>query len=477
MKRDQSNKDLLTSVTKVIQRYGMIQRGDGVVVAVSGGPDSTALLHILNRLKAEMDFWMVPAHLDHRLRPESGMDAEFVKEMSRQLGLEAQVRSVDVREIADRGGISLEEAGRSARYAFFEEIRASSGARVIATAHHRDDVFETFFLRIFRGSSLQGLKGIAPIRGRVVRPLVETSRAHIIRFLEEEGIPCRIDPSNLEISYDRNFIRNRLIPTIEQNFPNFRNPLKRTIELLRDEEQFVGKLARKLYSKMISRSEAGLQINVPGLRSAPTVLAFRVILLALYSFSGPDVRWARSHVRAIWKLVRSANPSGVAHLPGGLMAAREYDRLVLSRDTAVELQPRLEILVSGPGIVEVPGTGRILSLQLRESEGVLPQDYDGITAAAFDADEVSFPLTIRNPLPGDRFHPWGMQGTRKLKKVLIDLKMPRARRQELPLLLKDDTILWIPGIRRSDAAPVHSATRRILEVSIVKRANPLPENV
>ena len=121
--------------------------------------------------------------------------------------------------------------------------------------------------------------------------------------------------------------------------------------------------------------------------------------------------------------------------------------------------------------MEVPGTGHILRLQLREPEGMCLQKYDGITAAAFDADEVSFPLTVRNPLPGDRFKPWGLQGTRKLKKVLIDLKIPRDLRKKLPLLLKDDTILWIPGVRRSDAAPIHSATRRVLAISIVKCSN------
>lgn len=475
MKRDESKKGLLTSVIKAIKQYGMIQRGDGVVVAVSGGPDSTALMHILNMLKEEMGFWMVPAHLDHRLRPESGLDTEFVKAMSRKLSLEAQVKVVNVRDLAAKRGVSLEEAGRGARYAFFEEIRASSGARVIATAHHMDDVLETFFLRIFRGSSLKGLTGIAPTRADIVRPLIETSRARIIRFLEDEGIRYRIDPTNLDINCDRNFVRNRLIPTIEQHFLNFRKPLQRTIGLLGEEERFLKEMAQELYSQAISCSEAGLEMSIPGLRSAPMVLASRVIILALYALSGPDVRWTRSHAETIWNLLRSASPSAVTHLPGGLMVAREYDRLVLSRRTAAELTPQPVILVSGPGTVEVPGTGLILRLQLCDLEGLGLQKYDGITAAAFDADEVSFPLIVRNPLPGDRFKPWGLQGTRKLKKVLIDSKIPRGLRKKLPLLLKGDTILWIPGVRRSDVAPIHSATRRVLEVSIVKSSKALSD--
>lgn len=468
MKRDQSKRSLLASVTSVIKRYGMIQRGDGVVVGVSGGPDSTALMHILNMLKAETDFWIVPAHLDHRLRPESGMDAEFVREMSRKLGLEAQVKVVNVLDLATRRGISVEEAGRGARYAFFQEVRASTGAGLIATAHHRDDALETFFLRIFRGSSLKGLTGIAPARAGLVRPFIETSRADIIRFLREEGIPYRTDPTNLDLRSDRNFVRNRLIPTIAEHFPNFRNPLQRTIKLLGEEEEFVGELADELYSQTISGSETELTMSIPGLRSAPMVLASRVILRALYSLSGPDVRWARTHVANIRKLLRSSMPSGVAHLPGGFVVAREYDKLVLSRRVVTESAPPPVIVVSGPGTVEVPGTKHILRLQIREGEGLHLQKYDGITAAAFDADELTFPMTVRGPRPGDRFRPWGLQGTRKLKKLLIDLKIPRDLRKELPLLLQGDTILWIPGVRRSDAAPIHSSTRRVLEVSVAQ---------
>ena len=273
MKRDESRRGLLASVTRVIKRYRMIQRGEGVVVGVSGGPDSIALVHILNMLKAEMDFWIVPAHLDHLLRPESCVDAEFVREMSRKLSLEAQVKAVNVRDLAAKRGISVEEAGRAVRYAFFEEIRASTGAGVIATAHHIDDALETFFLRIFRGSSLKGLTGIAPTRASVVRPLIETSRADIIQFLKEEAIPYRIDPTNLDLRSDRNFVRNRLIQTITEHFPNFRNPLQRTIELLGEEEEFLGRLAEELYSQTISGSETGLTMSIPGLRSAPMVLS------------------------------------------------------------------------------------------------------------------------------------------------------------------------------------------------------------
>ncbi len=474
--RHGSELTLLPSVRRVITLHGMFEAGDGVVAAVSGGPDSTALLHILNMLRPDMGFWIVPAHLDHALRPESAADAEFVKEMSLGLGMEAEIRRINVRAIAAERRISVEEAGRHARYAFFEEIRASSGAKVIATAHHLDDVGETFFLRIFRGSSLKGLTGIMPARGRVVRPLIETSRAAILRFLAEARIPYRVDSTNLEISSDRNFVRNRLIPTIEERFPNFSKPLQRTIDLLKEENGFLNDLAQELYSRSVSANETRVIMSVPGLSSAHRVLVSRVILLALYRVSGPDTRWSRSHVETVWKLLLSPVPSAEAHLAGRLVAAREYDRLVLFRREDAVLTPLFSIVVAEPGIVQVPESGLTLRLQVLEREAARPSEFDGIASAAFDADEVPFPLTIRHPNPGDRFKPWGLQGTRKLKKVLIDRKIPRHLRARMPLLLKDDTILWIPGVRRGDAAPIVSQTRRILVARIEKGADPMSYN-
>ncbi|MGB6066699.1 MAG: tRNA lysidine(34) synthetase TilS [Desulfomonilaceae bacterium] len=469
--RHGSEEPPLHSARRAITLHGMFKAGDGVVAGVSGGPDSTALLHILNMLRTDIGFWIMPAHLDHGLRPESPGDAEFVREMSLKLGMEAQIRRINVGAIASRRGISVEEAGRHARYAFFEEVRASCGAKVIATAHHLDDVCETFFLRIFRGSSLKGLTGILPARGRVVRPLIETSRAAILRFLEEARIPYRIDSTNREICSDRNFVRNRLIPTITEHFPNFGRPLQRTIDLLKEEDGFLNDLARELYSRSVIAEDTGLIMSVPSLSSAHKVLVSRVILLALYEISGPDVRWSRSHVDAVWKLLLSPAPSAQAHLACGLIAAREYDKLVLFRNEASVSPPPPPILVTEPGIVQVPESGLTLRLQVVEREAARSNEFDGITAVAFDADEVPFPLTVRHPKQGDRFKPWGLQGTQKLKKVLIDLKIPRRLRARLPLLLKNDTILWIPGARRGDAAPIVSQTRRILVARIEKGAD------
>lgn len=460
---------LLNAVRSAVDRYGMINRGDGVIVGVSGGPDSVALLHVLHALKAECSFWLVAAHLDHRLRPESGEDREWVRHMAGQLGIPVQTLGVDVRGLAAKEGVSVEEAGRMARYAFFEQTRARFGARIIATAHHHDDEIETFFLRVLRGSSLVGLRGIPPVRGNIVRPLIGATRADILEFLSEERIPYRVDISNLNTETDRNFVRNRLFPVIRERFPNFRAPLGRTLQLVAEEDDFLESEAARLYGQAVSPIENGAALDIAHLTSAEPVLAARVVVAALYALSGPEVRWTRSHVGVILDLLRSGNPSAQLHLPGGLSLVREYGRMYLRNRPIEPSQPDWEVTVVGPGIVDVPGAGMTLRFRVIEDRSEVPLLLDGRKKVVFDADAVPFPLTVRSPRPGDRFRPWGVEGTRRLKKVLIDLKVPVSHRHQVPLLVKGDAILWIPGIRRSREAPVRvDETARVLEVSLVQ---------
>jgi len=462
-----SKQHLLEIVRSTLERYSMVDHGGGVVVGVSGGPDSVAMLHLLNALKSEMSFWIVVAHLDHKLRARSFDDAEFVRSMTERMGIRAEFNSVDVRNLASEKGVSVEEAGRRARYAFFEKVRTAVGARVIATAHHKDDELETFFLRIFRGSSLTGLRGIPPVRGKIVRPLIRARRMEILRYLEDEAIPYNIDPTNLGTDTDRNFIRNRLFPIIREGFPGFRNPLGRTLDLVGEEEDFLNDEATRLYASAVSLIETGMELKIADLDDAPPVLAARVILRALYDLSGPETRWTRRHLDLILETFSGGNPSTRLDLPGGVILRKEYGRLILSKAPLEAPYSLAPITVDGPGTIKVPGTGFSFRIRIHQNRSSLPVFLDGRKQSVFDADNVPFPLTIRSPRPGDMFRPWGMVGTTKLKKVLIDLKVPRRQRSKLPLLVSGGRILWIPGIRRSREARLRPETRRILEVSLV----------
>lgn len=468
MARPSLTRSLLSKVREAIINYRMIKRAAGVVVGVSGGPDSVALIHLLDALKSEMGFWIVAAHMDHKLRADSWKDAEFVSEMVRNMGIRVEVGTTDVTAVAAKEGVSVEEAGRRCRYRFFEEVRISAAADVIATAHHMDDELETFFLRIFRGSSLHGIKGIAPVRGRLIRPLIRAERVDIIRFLEGRRIPYRVDPTNLEAETDRNFIRNRLFPEINERFPNFRNPLKRTLELLAEEDSFLDLQAKKLYSDAVSFHQDALTLDVDKLRSAPKVLAARAVLLALYDCSDREERWNRSHIQSLIETLCSDNPSAHRDLPGGFVAEREYKSVRIFRPKPPKGLSVNQMIVTGPGEVELPDTGIALAFRLRDSDGKLAESLGDAVTALFDADKAAFPLNLRTFRPGDRFRPWGLEGSLKLKKLFIDMKVPSNLRRKIPLLVKDEEILWVPGIRRGQAAAVLPETRRILEVKLVK---------
>lgn len=456
---------LVSKVNAAIEKHGMIRAGDGIVVGVSGGPDSVALLHVLNQLKSQRKFRLVAAHLDHGLRAESSRDAEFTREMSEALGVEVHVQSADVKRMAVELGMSVEEAGRRARYDFFEAIRAAVNAETIATAHHLDDRLETFFLRVFRGSTLTGLGGIPPTRGRIIRPFIEARRSEILHFLDERHIPYRIDHSNLSADTDRNFIRNRLMPLISQRFPDFKGPLTRTMNSVREEEEFLEDFSSSLKPRISRHRGNQVTLDIPGLREVPRVLAGRVILESLYELSGPSVRWARIHLNKILDIAYGNNPSAQMDLPGGIVLVREYDRVRISLGQHEKPVP-FRISVTGPGEVHVPSTGAILTFVIVEPGIDMPRASSSQQEAYFDADYARFPLTVRSPLPGDRLKPWGMRGTRKLKEIFIDLKVPRRLRMQSPLIEKDGEILWIPGIRRSRSAPVVPGTRRVLKVSV-----------
>ncbi len=337
---------LIETVRRTIGKYKMIPPGAGVVVGVSGGPDSVALLTVLAELAPSMGFSLNTAHVDHGLRPESGDDALFVRDICLDLGVPAHLQSADVEAVAKSAGISIEEAGRRVRYEFFDHVLAHTGASLVATAHHRDDVVETFLLRVFRGSSITGLSGIPAVRGRIIRPLIEVGRGDVLAFLRGRALPFRTDPTNLEDTTDRNFVRNRVIPVIKERFPNFDGPLVRTIGLVAQEQAFIDEQATAFCAEsamMLQREGVPFyELDVERLRSAPEVISARVLRSLLYALAGPNIRVTARHIRAVLSILDSRNPFAEVALPGGLVAARQYTKLLITKPDSRRARPCAE---------------------------------------------------------------------------------------------------------------------------------------
>ncbi|MGB9616358.1 MAG: tRNA lysidine(34) synthetase TilS [Desulfomonilaceae bacterium] len=459
----------LQKVRSTIWAHRMIPQDTGVIVAVSGGPDSVAMLHALAHLSRDMGFRIVAAHFDHALRPESLHEAEFVARLADELGLEFRTERQNVLAYARSQKISVEEAGRLLRYDFLERVRQELGVPVIAVGHHIDDEVETFFLRLLKGASLEGLCGIAPVRGNIVRPLIRVTRSEIIAFLQRRELSFVVDSSNLEDATERNYVRNVVFPIVQKRFPAFQGAVHRAIAVLQDENQILDELAQKLYQSAVRIQDDGIYIDRLKLVNAAPGVSRRALLKAIYAVAGQRSRFARPHVHLVEGLLARDKPSGCVHLPHGIRVRRMYDLIHVGLHQSACQRPPYELKVESSGVVEIPE----IRTRLRFETSAIQDhslDFANPSVAYFDAELVPFPLLVRGPRPGDRMRPWGFPGSRKIKKILIESKVPQHVRHLIPLVVKDDEIMWIPSIRRSSTAPVSRKTRTILKVSLIGEA-------
>ncbi|MES1240391.1 MAG: tRNA lysidine(34) synthetase TilS [Acidobacteriota bacterium] len=406
-----------------------------VVVAFSGGPDSTALLLSLVRLGLP-GFRVTAAHLDHGLDPGSADRAEAASRLADQLG----VRFVgERREVVRLPSESLEAAARRVRYGFLEEVRLREGARWIATAHHRDDQAETVLLRLLFGSGWEGLGGIRPVRGSVVRPLLDVPREDLLKVVEEAGLAPVRDPTNLDLAVPRNRIRHRILPGLAAA-----DLLARVAERARGASE---RLGRHL-SAHLNVEEVEDGIAVAGLeRLPPEVLAFALAWLhrragAPYPAGGA----ARSELlRQVRGGARVACDCG-----GGWRWEDDGGRLVLRRPVpGEEPVPHFSYTVPIPGGVEIPEIAVRVGLSRRPVEPWMFVEGSARRAGLALPLAAGDRITVRNRRPGDRIHPLGAAGSRKLKDLLIDRRVPRRERERLPLICvgeAGETIAWVPGV-------------------------------
>lgn len=464
----------LDLVRQTMLTHKMVEKGNGVVLATSGGPDSVALAHMMIELREEFSCWFVIAHLDHSIRKESEQDLEFVKNLAKSLGIEFVGEKINVPGIASQKKISLEEAGRIARYDFLETVRFTCRASKIATAHNADDVVETFLLRIFQGSSLTGLCSIPFKRGNIIRPLLTLSRLEIIEFLACTEHGYIIDKTNLSLETERNFIRNRIVPAIREKFPNFKNPTLRTIELIQRDEQYLSSIANELYLGVVSKIEDLFQVDVKRINALPDTISSRIVRSILFSLSGPHTRWTRFHVDSILSALRVSKPFFRLTLPYGLLFTKDYGTASITSSKEQSIDGYC-LDISEPGVVEIPDSNLVLEFSIfnRPFSGLsLKTNLDKVY---FDADLICFPFCLRPFQAGDRIIPWGQNKPVKIKKLFIDTKTPRRLRRDLPLVVKENEIIWVPGVRRCTSYCVRPETEHILEISFsLKGVSPEP---
>jgi tRNA(Ile)-lysidine synthase len=454
------------SVKKTIAKYEMLQPGERVVAAVSGGADSMALLHALWEMRRDFCLHLVVAHLDHGLRPEAAQEKSFVRKAAAELGVPFISRKADVRQKQHDERLALQEAAREVRYAFLQEAAKAERATKIALGHTADDQAESIMMRLLRGSGTRGLAGIPPVRGGIfIRPLIEVWREEVESFLEERKVAYLTDPSNRSLHFLRNRVRHELLPILQQYNPRFRQTLVQMADLFRLEENFwQGMVEEKFPALVRARKKDSLTLDIPSLAAQPLPLRLRSFRHAIEKLLGNLRRVSLPHILLMDNLLQNPEPNKSLQLPQGLCVAKAYRALTLtrSREEAVPF----EHVVPGPGYVEIPEIGRAMRFQVEERRPrVRFENSSGI--ALLDYDTIAFPLTLRSPRPGDRLQPLGMEGEKKVKDLFIDCKIPAAQRKRIPLLFKEDRLLWVAGVRLDHRARLKPETQRVLRVELL----------
>ncbi|MBW2000726.1 MAG: tRNA lysidine(34) synthetase TilS [Deltaproteobacteria bacterium] len=456
---------IVRKVRKTIHRFGMIDPGDRVIVAVSGGPDSICLLHILNRLKAELDIYLVVAHYDHGLRPHSDeVETKMVREFAESLSLSFETEKST--SLLQSSGGSLEERARDERYAYLEGLRERLGAQKIALGHNLDDQAETVIMRLLRGSGPSGLGGIPPVRdGKIIRPLIEIRRKEIEAYLESLQLPYVVDQSNYDTRFLRNRIRLEIMPALLQIQPKLLEHLARTAEILRADNQYLVDQAGEWIKEEASFKPNGdIVIPVDPFLALPRPIRQRVLRDILKLLKESLRRISSTHIQSIEELARGERPQGILNLPKSITVERSYDRLVFST-TYRSRRPDFHYLLDRPGRYHIKEIDRTLVLE--ELEGLPESGLASSPLAAYlDAGKIEYPLTVRNLKPGDRFIPLGMKGHKKVKDFFIDLKVPIEARYRTPILFSGGVPVWICGYRIDERFKITPTTRKILKARI-----------
>ena len=464
-------------VKRTIQKHNLLTPGDRVLVAVSGGPDSVALLHVLYKLRDEFSLHLEVAHLDHGIRGEEAEeDARFVAALAERLALPFHLKRINLPRLkSDAGKGNLEELARKERYRFFTALLRERQLTKVATAHTLDDQAETALMWFLRGSGMKGLGGMEPLHrmrpdGKgasdditVIRPLLDVSKAEILKFLNANKLAYRVDRTNRDTRLLRNWVRLELIPKVkERSGPRFSARLAHQAELLRDDNFVLEGFARRALDRM--RCADGLDREL--FLEQPAALQRRILRLWIEEARSHLLGVEFVHIAAMLELIVGGPPQARLAVPGGLELVKEYQRLYLEKRGRRLKRASCysyELHIAKP-------------LNIREAGVTVYSDLispplahwpDGLSEAVFDRALLPQALTMRNFRRGDRFQPLGMAGHKKVKDLFIEKKIPLSVRATLPLLSAGGEIFWIPGYSRSAAAKVGPQTAEILRIRVI----------
>lgn len=426
------------------KKESLVENGDRIVVGFSGGPDSVFLVEMLLKLREKIDFDIVLVHINHLLRgKEAQRDEDFSINYGKSKGLKVFARKINITSLGKEKGLSLEEAGREARYSFYKEVLERSNSNKIALAHNKDDQIETFMFRLTRGTGLSGLEGIATKRDRYIRPISEIYKSEIVNYLDENNISYCIDSTNLENEFTRNSIRIDLIPFIEKRYnPKFKDKIFSLIEEIRDINIFI--------EKEIEQFSYNETINIESILKFPKSIRGKILSKYLYKY-GLEVN--RKKISLIESILEKGGSQEIS-LDSQYILKKEYNILKIQKINLIK-----------NNIEEVTFT---IPNKIKYGDYIIEAEYvergEQNKNCFYTNLKLGDTLIVRGRKDGDKIIPTGMKGEKKLKEIFINEKIGKEKRDSIPLIVHNDNIVWIAGVRGNEK--YNSTEKRCIKLSV-----------
>ncbi|HBU13129.1 MAG TPA: tRNA lysidine(34) synthetase TilS [Clostridiales bacterium] len=447
-------------VWKYITEHDLIKEGQNIGVATSGGPDSMALLVCLSSLAKLRHFSICCVHFEHGIRGVRSLDdADFVVAYCDARHIPLFMGAADVPALAAGWGQSEETAAKRAREAYFDSLVRQGDIDLIATAHHQSDQAESILMHMLRGSGLSGLRGIHSRNGNMVRPFLCLSKKRVMEYVDEHAIPYVTDETNSNSAYRRNYVRNELLPAIEEHLnADVSAALVRLSVLAREDTDYLESRAGEAFQTIAAEKGDTVELDAEGLSALHNAIAGRVVLCAIRALHvTQDIEYA--HVRAVLELAKKNHTGSRVNLSGSICAQMEYGKLVIGF-TGREVDYRFEMRFD-PEDKNILPDGSFITV----SEATrLEKTAAGGNIECFDADKLPKAMTLRTRHYGDAIRPIGAGGGKKLKEYFIDKKLTRKEREQTPLLANGSDIIWVVGHTISEEYKVTDETKRILRL-------------
>ncbi len=453
-----SRKILFKKALKAIDEYRMLDGCTKVLVAVSGGPDSTALLRFMLEIRGEYGFKVGVFHLNHLLREESDSDEKFVKQLVKTFGLKGYFYRYDVRKTAEEKGISVEEAGRLIRYRLLEEISGKFGYERVALAHTFDDFVETVVLRFITNSNFESLSGIPARRGKIIRPLIYLTKKEITAYLDEINQDYCIDRTNLSEENLRALIRNRIIPALKEINPSFEQNVFELGKSVQEAAKTIDSLAEKSLKRLFEKKDGFFEASLSKLKKLEPAVRSRTFYKVLLEAGISPKKIARKHIDFLNSAFERTHGLQLG-LPDGVEARTIYGFLRVGRfeDSSATISEKEFLL---PGIIEIPEAN--LKIRCELSSEIPPDLGDGKYDCVVDAEEVGSQIKVRSWKPGDKMQIFGMRGTKKIQDIFVDEKVPEEKRHLIPVFTdKKGEIFWLYGFRISEKVRVKKGAKKV----------------